>query len=427
MPTSMTPRKRLSGTFAAVVLSAACGGPAGPSVPAPPTQVAVASVQVAPASLQLLEGATGALVATARDAQGNVVSGASFTWASQANNVATVSNTGSVAAIAAGSTIVSATSGGVQGSATVTVTPALLLSVAPLMATTAAGGSVTFTVTARDVNGTVYPTPPVTWSSSNLAVATVSSSGVATGVAAGTALISASSPTYLSTPGGLTVTTAGRCNDIASRTTVNALITWDWARNEINRENHEIGVLHRANLTSTLTRTSAPLDDEQTWVGPLAGNGSVTDYDINLNSLPPNRTNISGSGNVLPSVNGIPLPDATFSVDLLTCTYRFEVTPWVDMVLTEPDGRTERSPLPIATLRVAWRPLGSWTQTSSIAGPQPYLFDAHGLTWLLTPGNALKDAYLPQGFGQLFFTKPLGPNDLTVPGPRGGWAFTLRP
>lgn len=396
-------------------------------MPAPPTQVAVASVQVAPSSLQLLEGTTGALTATGRDAQGNLVPGASFTWSSQASAVATVSNTGSVSAIAAGSTIVSATSGGVQGSATVTVTPALLLSVAPLMATTAAGGSVAFTVTARDVNGNVYPTPPVTWSSSNLAVATVSSSGVATGVAAGIALISANSPNYVSTPGGLTVTTAGRCNDIASRTTVNALISWDWARNEINRDNHEIGVLHRTNLTGTLTRTSAPLDDEQTWVGPLGGNGSVTDYDINKNSLPPNRTNLSGSGNVLTSVNGNPLPGATLSVDLLTCTYRFEATPWVDMVLTEPDGRIERSPLPIGTLHVGWRALGPWAQSSSIVGPQPYLFDAHGLTWLFTPGNALKDAYIPQGFGQLFFVKPTGPSDLTVPGPRAGWAFTLRP
>lgn len=422
----MTPRRSRLALAPLLVLSAACGGPAAPSVPAPPNQAVVTSVLVAPSTLQLLEGTTGALIATARDAQGNVVPGASFTWTSQASNIASVSGSGAVTAVAAGSTIVSASSGGVQGAATVTVTPALLLTVAPLMATTTAGGTVAFSVTARDVNGTVFPTPPVTWRSSNPAIATVSNSGVATGVSAGITTIHADAANYISTPGGLAVTTAGRCDDIASKTTITAVIAMQWARNEINRDNHEIGVLHRANLTGTLTRVSAPLDDEQTWEGPLGGTASVTDYDINKNSLPPNRTNLSGAGNVLTSVAGNPLPGVTFKVDLVTCKYRFELTPWIDMVLTEPDGRTSRSPLPIGTLRVDWRPLGSWTQSSSIAA-QPYLWDAHSIVWLTLPGNAFKDAYFPDGFGQLFFAKPNGPSDLTVPGPSGGWAFTPRP
>jgi Bacterial Ig-like domain (group 2) len=409
--------------IALFTLTAACGGPAAPNVPAAPNQAVVASVQVAPSSLNLLEGTTGALAATARDAQGNVLPGAAFTWTSQATNVATVSSNGTVTALVTGTTIVSATSGGVQGSATVNVTPALVLTVSPLTATTTAGGSVAFSVTAKDVNGRLYPTPPVTWSSLNPAVATVSSTGVATGVAAGTTAIVASASPYVPGAGALAVTTTGRCNDIASRTTFAALITWQFARNETNRENHEIGVLHRTSLASTLSRVSSPLEDEQSWTGPLSGTASVTDYDINNNSPPPNRSTMSGGGNVLASVNGNPLPGVTLTVDLLTCTYRFETTPWIDMVLTEPDGRTEKSPLPLGTLWVGWRPLGAWAQTGVIVSPQPYLWDAHGITWLTLPGNAFKDAYFPHGFGQLFFVKPVNPTDLTVPGPSGGWTF----
>ena len=391
-------------------------------MPPPPTQATVTSVQVAPAALQLVEGTTGVLVATARDAQGNLVPGATFTWSSQASNVATVSGTGTVTAVVAGSTIVSATSGGVQGAATVTVTPALLLIVSPTTATTTAGGSVTFSVTALDANGNVRPTPAVTWTSSNTAVATVSSNGVATGVSAGTALISARAGNLISSPGGLNVTNPGRCDDIASRTTFTALISWTWGRNEVNRENHEISVLHRVNLTSALTRISSPLDDEQTWQGLVTGNASVTDYDINNNSLPPNRTTLSGSGNVLSTFNGSPLPGVTLKVHLPTCTYRWEATAWIDMVLTAPDGRTDRSPLPIGTLRLGWRPLGSWTR-NGFTGPQPYLWNAYGLSWLTMPGNSLADSYIPEGFGQLYFVKPLNPADLTAPGPSGAWVF----
>ena len=87
-----------------------------------PTAPVVATVTVSPASVSLNQGATSQLTATARDSAGNVMTGQTFTWSSSNNAVATVSASGLVTAVAAGSATVSATSSnGRRGSASVTV------------------------------------------------------------------------------------------------------------------------------------------------------------------------------------------------------------------------------------------------------------------------------------------------------------------
>ena len=85
---------------------------------------AVASVTVAPTSATLLVGGTQQFAATARDAQGQPIAGATITWsiADASPVVATVGSTGLVTGQAAGTAIVIATSGTVADSATVTVT-----------------------------------------------------------------------------------------------------------------------------------------------------------------------------------------------------------------------------------------------------------------------------------------------------------------
>ncbi len=84
---------------------------------------AVVSVTVAPATATLLVGGTQQFAATARDAQGQPIAGASVTWSiADASPVATVSSTGLVTGQQAGTATVVATSGSVADSATVTVT-----------------------------------------------------------------------------------------------------------------------------------------------------------------------------------------------------------------------------------------------------------------------------------------------------------------
>jgi len=83
---------------------------------------AVATVAVAPARGSVQAGATLQFSALARDAQGNTLSGRSFTWASSNTSVATVSSRGLVTGRAAGSATITATSEGQSGSVALTVT-----------------------------------------------------------------------------------------------------------------------------------------------------------------------------------------------------------------------------------------------------------------------------------------------------------------
>jgi hypothetical protein len=88
---------------------------------APP---AVASVTVSPATAGVTVGQSVQLTAAAKDASGSVITGAAITWSSSSAGVATVSGTGLVQALAAGTVIISATSGGHVATANVTVSAA---------------------------------------------------------------------------------------------------------------------------------------------------------------------------------------------------------------------------------------------------------------------------------------------------------------
>ena len=89
------------------------------SAPAP---VAVASVTIAPATTSLNVGLRAQFTATLRDASGNVLTGRSVSWSSSDSSRAIVSGTGLATAIAAGTATIRATSGGVSGQATMTMT-----------------------------------------------------------------------------------------------------------------------------------------------------------------------------------------------------------------------------------------------------------------------------------------------------------------
>lgn len=109
-------------SLALTSLVVACGGSGDDDGTSPPPSTPVASVTVSPGpSIDLAVGATIQLTATARDAQGDVLSGRAISWSSTAAGVATVSN-GLVTAIAAGSAQIRATSEGKSGEVTISVT-----------------------------------------------------------------------------------------------------------------------------------------------------------------------------------------------------------------------------------------------------------------------------------------------------------------
>jgi uncharacterized protein YjdB len=87
------------------------------------TPVPTASVSVSLGAASLTVGGTTQATATNRDAAGNVLTGRLVTWTSSNPAVATVSASGGVAAVGAGTATITATSEGQTGSATLTVTP----------------------------------------------------------------------------------------------------------------------------------------------------------------------------------------------------------------------------------------------------------------------------------------------------------------
>jgi putative cell wall-binding protein len=159
------------------------------------TPAQVVSVAVTPATASVVAGLTRAFTATATYTDGSTatVTGPA-TWTSSSTTVATISDTGVATGRATGTTTITATYGGQSGTATLSVTPAQVVSVAvtPAAAGVAVGGTQPFVATATHTDGsTATVTGPATWTSSSETVATISSTGVATGRAAGTTTITA--------------------------------------------------------------------------------------------------------------------------------------------------------------------------------------------------------------------------------------------
>lgn len=187
-------------TVGTATISAAADGITG-SAQVTVTPPPVATVTLAPATLALFVGATGALTATLRDAAGAALTGRAVTWTSSNAAVATVMPTptgATVTAVAPGTATISATSEGISGSATVTVAlvPVATVSIAPNAATVPRGATVVLTATTRDSAGGALAGRTVVWTSSAPAIATVTPAGVTTTVTAlavGTTQVTATS------------------------------------------------------------------------------------------------------------------------------------------------------------------------------------------------------------------------------------------
>ena len=114
-----------------------------------------------------------------------------MTWSTDAASVATVSGTGLVTAIAPGPATITATSGGIAGSAAITVIPVAVTSItitAPKLAFLV-GDASQYSAQPKDAAGNPLAGRSVTWSSTQTAVATVSSAGLVTAVGVGTSSI----------------------------------------------------------------------------------------------------------------------------------------------------------------------------------------------------------------------------------------------
>ncbi|QJR35667.1 Ig-like domain-containing protein [Gemmatimonas groenlandica] len=172
-----------------VVLLAACGdGSSGVTTPPAPV---VSRVEVSAATTALTPSQTVQFSAVARTSSGTIVSSAPV-WTSTAPAIASVSASGIVTGVAAGSATIRATVGSVSGTLDVTVTSGagvLATIVVDAQDRTIPLGQLTqATVSGRDALGgtAALGTRAVTWSTSNASIATITSAGVVTGVGVGT-------------------------------------------------------------------------------------------------------------------------------------------------------------------------------------------------------------------------------------------------
>lgn len=180
-----------------VIAASALGKSATTTIKVAPREVA--TVQITPASVSVRIGTTVPLQAQTTDAEGNPLSERIIEWTSGNPAVATVNAQGVVTGIAAGAATITATSEGRSGTAAVTVTlnPVASVTITPSSDTLGVGTDQSLVATLRDASGTVLTNRGISWNSSNVQVATVSSTGVVTALSPGTVTISAVSESHV--------------------------------------------------------------------------------------------------------------------------------------------------------------------------------------------------------------------------------------
>jgi uncharacterized protein YjdB len=149
------------------------------------------AVTLTPSTSTLIVGATQPLTVQITDTLGNLLTGRPVSYSSSAPSVASVSATGLVTAVSAGSARITATSESKSGSATINVInePVVTLTLTPATLALLTGASQALTLVARASNGAVLTGRTATFTSGAPNIATVSPAGLVTAVAPGTALI----------------------------------------------------------------------------------------------------------------------------------------------------------------------------------------------------------------------------------------------
>jgi uncharacterized protein YjdB len=303
----------------------------------------VASVIVALNSSNLQAGQTTQAMASAKDSVGNTLTGRQVVWTTKNSAVAIVTSLGVVSAVAAGTTDVVGTVDGVSASATLTVTPATVGSVGVVLASSSivAGATTQATATAADPLGNPITGRPVSWSTSNSQIATVSTLGLVTSIAGGTVSVTA-------TVDGV----VGSATLVVTKPTVASVsVTPSTASLSVGQTVQASATIIDASGT-TLTGVAPTWTSSAPSVASVAANGLITAIGAGTASItassggksaaaaitvqgtgttgspsgsPPGGTHIAlgilrfdgGSGNVLVS-NGIPLPKGLVSPTALS-------------------------------------------------------------------------------------------------------------
>lgn len=151
------------------------------------------SLKVLPAVPTVLVGGHAQLLAQVLDQHGKPLAGHPITWTTSNSGIVSVTESGMISGAAPGVTSIVATSRSLRAevNATVASVPISDFDISPSSATLDQGGSLTLVTTSRDAVGNALSERVVSWSSSNPEIVSIDAKGTATGMAPGTAAISA--------------------------------------------------------------------------------------------------------------------------------------------------------------------------------------------------------------------------------------------
>ena len=157
--------------------------------------VPVARVAVSPTTVTLTPGQTAQIVVTLTDSAGNILGGRNITYATSDAQIASVSASGVITAIAQGTAQIQVSSEGKSATVAVTVNPVPIASIriTPTVVSLRVAQATRLVAAALDAQGAALANRTFTWSSSAPSVASVNQLGDVTGIAAGVATITASS------------------------------------------------------------------------------------------------------------------------------------------------------------------------------------------------------------------------------------------
>ena len=309
---------------------------------------AVDHIAVTPATANLASGSTQAFTAKAYDAKNNELSGVSFAWTATGAGVMGVD--GTYAATGSGAATVTASAGGKQGTAAVTVYGtgakiALAVSSSEIVANGVSTSTVTATV--QDANGNTVSTGEYTinFASVTPALATLSAASAKTvgGVAsvtatsvaagAGTAIVSASDSAGKLTGATATFkTTAQKAtsvvlsaspatmgSDLASATTITATLK-DQAGANMNAPAGGVAI----NLTSGTTTVAAFTGGANT-IAIAAGSATGTNASLAATGTP-GSTSITGTVTTA-ALNTLPVSGVTVSTTIVGAPNKLAIDP----------------------------------------------------------------------------------------------------
>ena len=222
--------------------------------------VPVSSITLDKSTLDLIEGDDATLSATVKP---DDASNPTVTWSSDKPDFATVDNTGKVTAVAPGTATITAKAGDKSATCTVTVAkriiPATAISIRPSSLEFYDGDMDALVAILTPSNST----DEVQWSSSNSGVATISSSGLVKGIAAGTATITAK---------------AGEVSATCSITVKQSIPVTSVTLNqtELALEKGQTGTLSATVLPEEATRKSVTWRSDNTSIATVNSSGVVT-------------------------------------------------------------------------------------------------------------------------------------------------------